>query len=455
MGHADSGKAIKVIREKLYRDPIHDLIALDKNSHEDCTLIELIDAPEIQRLRRIRQLGLASLAYQGAEHSRFTHSIGAMWVATRIITQLNKERVIPPRVAFATRCAALLHDIGHGPLSHVFEKFMGVHHERWTRDIILSHESVTHHILARHHASLPGEVVAIIEGRSHPPFLSQIISSQLDADRFDYLLRDSVMTGVKYGIYDFERLLHVLRLDPRGENIVVAPNGIQPVEKYLQSRYHMYSQVYLHKTVRAGETAFEKLLLRASDLAKKNALPALHADEPFARLLKAKDKTLLEDYLQLDDDVVYASLQRWRKCDDDILCDLANRVIERRIFKTLDVSKVKGLAAKAKLARLAIREAGLDPRYYFAIDTSGDVPYRPYDPRIPSTQSHIMVEPFPGGSPCRDIHELSEVVAGLARAAFTIKRAMFPESANGIDLRRRMSEIFLDHAAADGFLPRD
>jgi HD superfamily phosphohydrolase len=443
-----------MIREKLYRDPIHDLIALDKNSPEDCTLMELVDAPEIQRLRRIRQLGLASLAYQGAEHSRFTHSLGAMWVATRILTHLNKERPIPGRMAFATRCAALLHDIGHGPLSHVFEKFMGVHHEHWTRDIILSRESATHRILARHHAALPGEVVSIIEGHSHPPFLSQIISSQLDADRFDYLLRDSVMTGVKYGIYDFERLLHVLRLDPRGENIVVAPNGVQPVEKYLQSRYHMYSQVYLHKTVRAGETVFEKLLLRASDLARKNQLPALQPDEPLARLLKAKEKTLLEDYLQIDDDVVYASLVRWKKCEDAILCDLANRVMDRRIFKSLDVSKVKGLPAKVKAAQTVIREAGLDPRYYFALDTSGDVPYRPYNPKTPSSGSHIMVELTPGGTQTKDIHELSEVVAGLTRAAFTIKRAMFPESAGGVDLRRKMAEIFLDDMSAESFLPR-
>lgn len=416
--------------------------------------MELIDSPEIQRLRRIRQLGLASLAYQGAEHSRFTHSIGAMWVATRIINQLAKERPIPARVAFATRCAALLHDIGHGPLSHVFEKFMGVHHETWTRDIILSRESAAHRILARHHAALPGEVVGIIQGNSHPPFLSQIISSQLDADRFDYLLRDSVMTGVKYGIYDFERLLHVLRLDPRGENIVVAPNGVQPVEKYLQSRYHMYSQVYLHKTVRAGETVFEKLLLRASDLAKKNALPALQPDEPLARLLKLKEKTNLEDYLQTDDDVVYASLGRWKKCEDPILCDLANRVMDRRIFKTLDVSKVKALPGKVKSAQAAVRDSGLDPRYYFALDTSGDIPYRPYNPKAPSAGAHIMVETAPGSAVCKDIHDLSEVVAGLTRAAFTIKRAMFPESANGVDLRRKMSEIFFEQAAADSFLPR-
>lgn len=442
-----------MIREKLYRDPIHDLISLDKNSAEDCTLMELVDSTEMQRLRRIRQLGLASLAYQGAEHTRFTHSLGAMWVATRILLQLGKDRPVPPRMAFATRCAALLHDVGHGPLSHVFESFMAVHHETWTRRIVLSKESMVYQILARHHASLPGEVVSIIEGHSQPRFLSQIISSQLDADRFDYLLRDSVMTGVKYGIYDFERLLHVLRLDPRGQNIVVAPNGVQPVEQYLQSRYHMYRQVYLHKTVRAGETVFGRLLVRAADLAKAGKLPSLSPDEPFARLLKHTDKTALADYLQIDDDVVYASLKRWRNCDDEVLRDLANRVLERRLFKTLDVSRVKGLPGKVKKAQQAIRKAGLDPKYYFALDTSGDTPYRPYNAGKPGGGSHIMVEPCPGGSPCRDIHELSAVVAGLAKAAFTVKRAMFPETANGVDLRRQMAEIFLADAPADSFLP--
>lgn len=442
-----------MIREKLYRDPIHDLIALDKNQQEDCTLMELIDAPELQRLRHIRQLGLASLAYQGAEHSRFTHSIGAMWVATRVLQQLAKEQPIPPRMAFATRCAALLHDIGHGPLSHVFESFMGVHHESWTRNIILSPTSTTHRILAKHHAALPGEVVGIIEGQSKPRFLSQIISSQLDADRFDYLLRDSVMTGVKYGVYDFERLLHVLRLDARRQNIVVARNGIQAVEKYLQARYHMYSQVYLHKTVRAGETVFGRLLMRAADLAAKNRLPALGPDEPLAVLLRLKANTPLEQYVQIDDDVIYATLKRWRNCEDDILCDLSCRILERRLFKTLDVSHVKGLVAKVKRAQKVVREAGLDPKYYFALDTSGDVPYRPYNPNLKGESAHIMVEPCPGGSPCRDIHELSEVVAGLARAAFTVKRAMFPASANGTDLRATMSEIFFADAPADSFLP--
>lgn len=445
-----------MIREKLYRDPIHDLISLDKNSREDRTLMALIDSPEMQRLRRIRQLGLASLAYQGAEHSRFTHSLGAMWIATRILSMLSRQREIPPRQAFATRCAALLHDVGHGPLSHVFERFMGMHHEEWTRRIILDPQSSVHRILRKHHASLPEEVVAVIDGHSHPPFLSQIISSQLDADRFDYLLRDSAMTGVKYGVYDFERLLHILRLDARGQNIVIASNGLHPVEKYLHSRYHMYAQVYLHKTVRAGEGVLGRMLVRAADLASRGHVPCLYPEEPITRLLEQRDRVSMEDYLAVDDSTVYAAMARWKKCDDPILADLVSRILERRLFKTLDVSRVRGLRSKVKAAREAVRRAGLDPRYYFVLDESGDIPYRPYDPRSPGGKNHILIE-TPGaadGSRYRDISEVSQVVAGLARAGFTTRRAMFPEAgAHGEDLRGEMSRIFFEDHVPESFLP--
>lgn len=439
-----------MIREKLYRDPIHDLIALDKNSPQDCVLMQLIDSPEMQRLRRIRQLGLASFAYQGAEHSRFTHSLGAMWVATRILNQLGKERHVAPRLSFATRCAALLHDVGHGPLSHVFESFMGVHHETWTRQIILDRTSAIHNILRSHHAALPGEVVQIIEGESKPAYLSQIISSQLDADRFDYLLRDSASTGVKYGIYDLERLLHVLRLDPRGETILVAANGVQAVEKYLQARYHMYSQVYLHKTVRAAECVFGKLLIRAADLIRKNQLPGI-SDQPLGRLLLQRGKATLVDYTQVDDYVIFANLNQWCNSEDSILRDLSQRIVQRNLFKTIDVSRVNGLTAKMSHAKKIIKEARLDPKYYLSLDTSGDTPYRPYDPRLPGHTQHIQVE-NPNGAP-RDIVEHSEVVRGLARAAFSLKRVMFPANTKGCDIRAAMNNLFLDQKDSETFLP--
>lgn len=430
-----------MIREKLYRDAVHDLIALDKNSAEDRLLIALIDTPEMQRLRRIRQLGLAHLAFQGAEHSRFTHSLGVMWIATRVLERLGREQDIAPRLCVATRAAALLHDIGHGPMSHLFESFTGYHHEEWTNRIIASRESNVHRVLANYDSRLPGEVARIIKGESRPRFLSQIISSQLDADRFDYLLRDSIMTGVKYGIYDFERLLHILRLDKRGQNIVVAANGVQPVEKYLQSRYHMYSQVYLHKTVRAAEAMMKLLLRRASDLAKAGGEPCLDSSHPLMLLLRQRERTLLEDYLALDDATVFSLLTQWRGCPDATLSDLSSRILNRDLFKSLDISHVRGLRAKELKARELVRRAGADPRYYFTIDTSGDLPYRPYDPSRQASD-HILVESRGRGEAYRDIHDVSRVVAGLTLAAFTTKRAIFPAEVRGKDIRRGIQRIF-------------
>lgn len=450
-----------MIRDKLYRDPVHDLIALDKNSAEDMTLMELIDAPEMQRLRHIRQMGLANLAYHGAEHTRFSHSIGALHVATRILDQLAREHPIPPNMRFATRCAALLHDVGHGPLSHLFESFMGIDHETWTQRIILEPSSRINIILRQHHASLPDEVVNIIQEKARPRFLSQIISSQLDADRFDYLLRDSIMTGVKYGIYDFERLLHVLRLDQHHENIVVANNGVQAVEKYLQARYHMYAQVYLHKTVRAGERTFGALLTRAADIAQGRFTnpttadspatspedSALHLlrlspDNPLLHLLKNPASVDLATYCELDDHLVFSALNRWEKSPDPVLSDLARRITERRLFKTLDISKVGNAADLESAARKAVCAAGLDPRYYCIMDSSGDVPYTPYNPLQPSS-SHILVEHGPPGQTrTRDIHEVSEVISGLARAAFTIRRVVFPGEGQYRELRNQMMQIY-------------
>jgi HD superfamily phosphohydrolase len=144
------------------------------------------------------------------------------------------------------------------------------------------------------------------------------------------------------------------------------------------------------------------------------------------------------------------ALQRWKDCEDPILSDLSSRIVERRLFKTLDVSRIKNLRLKEKAAQEVISRAGLDPRYYFIIDTSGDIPYKAYDPRRPRMASHIMVD---SGASSRDIYQLSEVVGGLARAAFTVKRAIFPATANGVDLRKAMSQIFLATDTSDGFLP--
>jgi hypothetical protein len=365
-----------------------------------------------------------------------------MWTATRILERLGKQRRIGPHQSMVTRCAALLHDIGHGPLSHVFESFLGIHHEEWTLRIIRDPSSGVNRVLRRVSPGFAAQVAGVIGGRSNPPFLSHIIASQFDADRLDYLLRDSLMTGVKHGVYDLERILHILRIDAAGRRILIAPNGVQPVEKYLHSRYNMYLQVYLHKTVRAAEMMLGKLLIRARDLAAGGGLPRVDPDEPFARLLRDGAAVSMKDYLLTDDDSVHSCMKRWRECDDPVLADLSSRIAERRLFKTLDVSHTPKLASRMREARKTVAAAGLDPRYYIGLDESSNTPYRPYNPREGDSATHIMVE-MPGkDAEPRDIHELSEVVRGLARAAFTIRRVVFLDRAGGADLRAEMERIF-------------
>ncbi|HXL80975.1 MAG TPA: HD domain-containing protein, partial [Pyrinomonadaceae bacterium] len=190
--------------ERIYRDPVHNIIRLRTDNDEGALIMHLIDTPEFQRLRRIKQLGLGLYTYQGAEHSRFTHSLGAFHLMSRVLNRLSEKHQIDKQDHAAARAAALLHDVGHGSFSHVMEKVLGFHHEKWTVEVVLSEETEVGQRLRSHSADLPAKVAAIIEGRFQPAALAQLVSSQLDVDRMDYLLRDSLMTGAKYGIYDLE-----------------------------------------------------------------------------------------------------------------------------------------------------------------------------------------------------------------------------------------------------------
>ncbi|HEY8205117.1 MAG TPA: HD domain-containing protein, partial [Pyrinomonadaceae bacterium] len=189
--------------QRIYRDPVHNIIPL-RDDTEGQLMIRLIDAPEFQRLRRIKQLGLGLYTYQGAEHSRFTHSLGALHLMTRILDRLSEHYEIASDDRIAVRAAALLHDVGHAPFSHAMEKTLGVHHEQLTIAAITSEETTLHKTLAAHGRDLPHRVASIIAGDFKPAALAQLVSSQLDVDRMDYLLRDSLMTGAKYGLYDLE-----------------------------------------------------------------------------------------------------------------------------------------------------------------------------------------------------------------------------------------------------------
>ncbi|MGH8528209.1 MAG: HD domain-containing protein, partial [Gammaproteobacteria bacterium] len=257
--------------QRIYRDPVHNIIPLRADTPEGQLMIRLIDAPEFQRLRRIKQLGLGLYTYQGAEHSRFTHSLGALHLMTRILDRLSESYPIAEEDRLAVRAAALLHDVGHAPFSHAMEKTLGIHHEDLTIAAITSEETGVNQILSSHSADLPQRVASVVGGDFKPAALAQLVSSQLDVDRMDYLLRDSLMTGAKYGLYDLEWIINALQIDGPNDRVYVAARGVYAVEEYLQARYYMFRQVYFHRTLRSAEAVLRSALRRALELVAAGA----------------------------------------------------------------------------------------------------------------------------------------------------------------------------------------
>ena len=272
--------------ERIYRDPVHNIIRLRTDTDEGELMMRLIDTPEFQRLRRIKQLGLGLYTYQGAEHSRFTHSLGAFHLMSRVLDRLCEKYAIDEQDRAAARAAALLHDVGHGSFSHVMEKVLGFHHEKWTVEVVLSEATEIGRLLRSFSPELAGQGGAIIEGKFQPAALAQLVSSQLDVDRMDYLLRDSLMTGAKYGIYDLEWIINALAIDEEHDRIYVAARGLYAVEEYLQARYYMFRQVYFHRTLRSAEAVLRAILRRALKLLETGK-PVWHApDTAFEKVLR-------------------------------------------------------------------------------------------------------------------------------------------------------------------------
>src|SRR5919106_5820789 len=291
--------------ERIYRDPVHNIIRLQTDSDEGELMMRLIDAGEFQRLRRIKQLGLGLYTYQGAEHSRFTHSLGAFHLMTRVLDRLGERYAIAAADRVAARAAALLHDVGHGSFSHVMEKVMSFHHERWTVEVILNESSEIGTLLRSHSPDLPAKVASIIEGTFQPAALAQLVSSQLDVDRMDYLLRDSLMTGAKYGIYDLEWIINALAIDEDNDRIYLAARGLYAVEEYLQARYYMFRQVYFHRTLRSAEAVLRSIMRRALTLLEAGKPLWYGPDTAFEKVLRRR-QLAIHEHLEVDDsDVLF------------------------------------------------------------------------------------------------------------------------------------------------------
>ena len=327
-------------------------------------MMRLIDASEFQRLRRIKQLGLGLYTYQGAEHSRFTHSLGAFHLMTRVLDRLSEKHNIGNEDRAAARAAALLHDVGHGSFSHVMEKVLGFHHEAWTVQVMLSDQTEIGQLLRSHSSELPAKVAAIIEGKFQPAALAQLVSSQLDVDRMDYLLRDSLMTGAKYGIYDLEWIINALAIDEEGDRIYVAARGLYAVEEYLQARYYMFRQVYFHRSLRSAEAVLRSVLRRALRLLEAGQ-SVWHAPETAFEKVLRKQKLTINEHLEIDDSDVLFHIKQWQRAADPILKDLSERFTRRRLFKAVDLDMDPAERADfLTAARNCISQAGFDPDYY-------------------------------------------------------------------------------------------
>ncbi len=411
--------------ERIYRDSVHDIIRVNTDSAEGRLIVALIDTPEFQRLRRIRQLGLAYFAYQAAEHSRFTHSLGAFHLAARMIAKLRLGYEIADEAQTAVRVAALLHDIGHGPFSHVIESILDFHHEEFTIEAVLSGETAVGRLLRQFSSGLADDVAAIIRGDFRHRALAQLVSSQLDVDRMDYLLRDSLMTGAKYGIYDLEWIIKSIEINERDDHLYVSAPGIYAVEDYLQARYYMYRQVYFHRTLRSAEAILRMLLKRALFLYKNVGAVWNAAETPMEKIL-AGEKLDLAEHLELDDTDVMFSIKRWRHSSDPILSDLAKRFLDRRLFKAfdLDMPEEKRPSFVAESRRI-VADAGFDPEYYFVEDTAGNAPYSFYSKDTSDAKNLIFVEEGFSRPEIREISMVSSAVRGL-QEGYRIHRICFP-----------------------------
>jgi HD superfamily phosphohydrolase len=319
------------IREngKVFRDPVHRLIRVDR---EDQFILDLINTPEFQRLRRVRQLGVSSLTYHGAEHSRFVHSLGVFNFAQRIIASLQRRYGAGHEVSsmLSNECrtikaAALLHDIGHGPFSHMIERAASssFKHESMTSRLIKSEESAVREVLVD--SSIDPERVAEIIDNVHDFRLGvDIVSSQLDADRMDYLLRDSLMTGVEYGVYDAEWLLNAMCVgrDPGADDpdpghrtwrlCLDRQRGLYAAEQLILARHHMMLQVYMHRVTRGYEVMLLGLFKDAAKLAQEGNLPT---DTPPAVLAFFKQGIEMahNDWLLFDEAAMVAAIQAWSR----------------------------------------------------------------------------------------------------------------------------------------------
>jgi HD superfamily phosphohydrolase len=316
-------------KKKIFNDPVYGFVTISTE-----LLFDLIEHPYFQRLRRIQQLGLTGFVYPGALHTRFHHALGAMHLMTLALRTLKDKGVkISAKEGEAALIAILLHDIGHGPLSHALETaiFHEVHHEHLSLYLMQK-------LNAEHHGRLD-LAIRIFQGTYERPFFHQLVSSQLDMDRLDYLNRDSFYTGVQEGRPGADRLIKMLTVVD--EKLVLEEKAVYSIENFLVSRRLMYWQVYLHKTVTSAEQMIIRIIQRARDLVRSGhevpASPDLHffLSKPVTIADFEADETILQRFVQLDDTDVWSAVKMWAHSPDKVLSYMSRSMLDRRLFKII------------------------------------------------------------------------------------------------------------------------
>lgn len=402
---------------KIFNDPVYGFISIP-----DEIIVELIDHPYFQRLRRIRQLGMSHLVYPGALHTRFHHAMGAMYLMTQAIEILrSKGHKITDEEALGATIAILLHDIGHGPFSHALEHTLvdGVHHEELS---LMFMEA-----LNKEFKNKLTTAIKIFTNNYPKKFLHQLVSSQLDMDRLDYLKRDSFFTGVSEGVVSSDRILKMLNIV--NDELVIEEKGIYSIEKFIVARRLMYWQVYLHKTVVAAENLLVNILKRAKELARNGVelfgTPSFHFFLYTKHTLKdfKQNSEVLQQFALLDDNDIVSAIKVWCNHPDRVLSILCNAFINRKLYKIeLSAQPIQAKRTKelehhiAKKLKIDKKDVG-----YFVVKTSiANNAYNPKHDHINIVYKDGKTKDITKASDNLNIEALARPVTKYALAYFRV-----------------------------------
>jgi len=394
----------KLDEVRVMRDPVHEYIHIEYKIIWDC-----LNAREFQRLKRIHQLGTTYQVYHTAEHSRFSHSLGVYEIVRRMCNEIyHVDSILTEEDKVIVMLAGLLHDVGHGPFSHIFESITNVSHEDITQDIILG-DTELNQIIESYEEGLAKKIASVLNHTHPKAVLSALISSQLDADRMDYLLRDAYFTGTSYGHYDLERVLRTLKLSLT--KVLIKESGIHTVEDYIMARYHMYWQVYYHPVSRSMEAILIGFFKRLKDLYKTD--PKILQAYPMFKMVLVSPFTLEDQYI-LDESACFYGFQCATKDDDEILADLAKRILDRHLFDYCDYVSNRQVRALQKTV-----QKSYDTNYYFYQDTQSNRPYSPYD------EEHDLIWILMADGSVHELSDVSTIVNAVVKAKYKVEKKVF------------------------------